>query len=88
MTTRLTMIHRDDSDNEHAEGECGELEDIKQDKYLCWQCVSCNTINNLGISITKYKAICYGCTEEMYISGLTKVSHKLKWDIPKKKTII
>ena len=78
MTSRLTMIHRDDSDDEHAEGEWS-------DEYLCWQCVSCNTINNLGISITKYKAICYNCDSEIYIAGLTKVSHKFKWDAPKKK---
>ena len=27
----------------------------------CWQCPHCHTMNNIGLSITKYNGHCYGC---------------------------
>ena len=88
MSATHTTFDWEDSDNEDEDwGEIEEitepkLPDIRQKKNLCWECCQCNTINNLMVSMTKYKGICYGCNNEIYVDGITHLKYKLHWDSP------
>ena len=83
------------SDNDDCDG-WDDLELIQNDHQLilnqsgsqsvdpklneCWQCSSCQTINNVNLCIRKYNSKCYGCKNVYFIKSHTETMMRSEWD--------